>query len=77
MVGYTTHLTYPVIIWRRVCPLAERLNKATTSGVDNSMGGDGLDLGFQRTPLLIYRDSVIQNGAAVNALPRMEDQEEV
>jgi len=41
------------------------------------MRGDGFDLGLQRTPLLIHRDGVIQNGATVNAFPRMEHQKEV
>ena len=41
------------------------------------MRRDGLNLGLQRTPLLIHGDGVIQNGATVNAFPRMEDQEEV
>lgn len=68
---------YPVPSGEGLSARRELLDEATASGVDSSMGGDGLDLGFQRTPLLIYRDSVIQNGAAVNALPRMEDQEEV
>jgi hypothetical protein len=41
------------------------------------MRGDGLDLGLHGTPLLIDGDRVIQDGAAVNAFPRMEHQEKV
>ena len=41
------------------------------------MRGDGFDLGLQRTPLLIHGDGVIQNGATVNAFPRMEHEEEI
>jgi hypothetical protein len=41
------------------------------------MRRDGFDLGLQHTPLLIYGDGVIQNGATVNAFPRMEHQKEI
>jgi len=41
------------------------------------MRRDGLDLGLQRASLLIHGDGVIQNGATINAFPRMKDEEEV
>jgi len=68
---------YPVVHPDKVCPLTANRSGATASGADTSMRRDGLDLGFQRASLLIHGDGVIQNGATINAFPRMKDEEEV
>jgi hypothetical protein len=61
----------------KVYPLATNITGSHGERSQTLMRGDRFDLGLQRTPLLIHGDGVIQNGATVNAFPRMEHQKEV